>query len=268
LSQASAVNLSLGTGISINASATPTTAFIQGGPFYYYDTIPLAVKSNFDLGGGNYAASSGLTSDGGFFGDNLILFSDSSSKEIISSRLYSGSYSYTETRFSINSAGTLSWLNSANGNSASISLTNVGGLNRLVFDSSIYTNYGITAPTIYSNIIGTQRAMHINSSGTIGVATSSERYKENIENLTIDPQKIYNLQPVSFNYKEENVHEDSKGQKFIGLIAERLDELNLNDFVEYDEENKPDGIKYELLCLGLIETVKDLNNRLSQLENN
>ena len=41
------------------------------------------------------------------------------------------------------------------------------------------------------------------------------------------------------------------------MIAEEVDSLGLKDFVHYDSEGKPDGVKYKLLAVGLMGVLKN-----------
>ena len=90
---------------------------------------------------------------------------------------------------------------------------------------------------------------------------SSLKYKSNIKSVDLtEAKKILNINPVSFTYNEEPnvVH--------IGAIAEELDKLGLKEYVKYDENNSPDGIYYSNLVVPLIEIVKDLSTRITNLE--
>jgi len=98
-------------------------------------------------------------------------------------------------------------------------------------------------------------------------ASSSKRYKENIQQLRIEPDKIFQLEPVKFNWK-------STGNKDIGLIAEDVAQA-IPDLVMYDKEGNPDAVKYDRVAIYLLEIVKEqqkeietLKAKLEKLESN
>ena len=55
----------------------------------------------------------------------------------------------------------------------------------------------------------------VDSTGKIGRATSSIRYKENITDMTLNSSKIYELRPVSYISKIDH-------QPYFGLVAEEV----------------------------------------------
>ena len=56
------------------------------------------------------------------------------------------------------------------------------------------------------------------------------------------------------------------GDEGVGLIAEDLDALGLDRLVIYDEQGRPDAVRYETLSLYLLEIVKDLKAQNEDLE--
>ncbi len=80
-------------------------------------------------------------------------------------------------------------------------------------------------------------------------ATSSLRYKEDIQPLEDDWNKILQLTPVSFKY----VKADNRS---FGYIAENLDALGLKNLVIYDTKGRPDAIQYDKIPLYVLEITK------------
>jgi hypothetical protein len=78
---------------------------------------------------------------------------------------------------------------------------------------------------------------------------SSARYKEDIEPLQDDFSKVLQGECKSFVYK-------ANGEKGIGFIAEEFDALGLSNLVTY-KDGEPDGIKYDMVPLYLLEVLKD-----------
>lgn len=99
----------------------------------------------------------------------------------------------------------------------------------------------------------------IDSSGQLGTASSSRRYKENITPLEKVTEKISKLQPVNFKYID--------GQDIeYGLIAEEVEKI-FPDLVIF-KEGKPESIKYQnlppILLAGLQDQIKEIQDLKSQ----
>ena len=125
-----------------------------------------------------------------------------------------------------------------------------------------------TSPSERLDVNGTARLRGIaNGSGTTVVAdnngklwkqSSSKRYKTNIETLATEAEDILQLRPVSFQHK-------STGQSDIGLIAEEVEE-QVKDLVIYDNQGRPDAVKYDRLAVLLLEVIKTQQQRIADLE--
>lgn len=142
---------------------------------------------------------------------------------------------------------------------ANVTGTNVTGTN--VFAQTINTN--ITAPRV--------AVWGRTSDGYLGTATSSEKRKANIRPLDVDPEAVLSIEPVYYQWIEQleererrsslaasdpEFHADMHVATEVGMIAERLHEAGLWQFVVYarndddslvlDETGDavPDGIHY------------------------
>jgi hypothetical protein len=108
-------------------------------------------------------------------------------------------------------------------------------------------NVGIAsvAPAFALDVNGIVRA-------TALIETSAKKYKTNIQNLEPQLNKVLQLQPVTFDWKEK------KGERpSIGLIAD--DVINIYpEFVVKNKENEIEGIDYSKLTAVLIQSVKEL----------
>lgn len=106
-------------------------------------------------------------------------------------------------------------------------------------------------------------AVLVDSAHQLGTVSSSARYKENIEPVD-DVDYLYNLNPVSFNYKN-----DESKKKVYGLIAEEVEEI-LPEIVVYkdiDGERVPDTVQYHVLSpllLGMIKQQKEIIESLKE----
>jgi Chaperone of endosialidase len=84
-------------------------------------------------------------------------------------------------------------------------------------------------------------AVFINSSGKLGTATSSRRFKEEIKPMAEASEALFALKPVTFRYKKEI---DSAGTSQFGLVAEDIEKIN-PDLVVRDKEGNPYSVRYD-----------------------
>jgi hypothetical protein len=96
------------------------------------------------------------------------------------------------------------------------------------------------------------------SSGLVTKASSSKRYKDNIEDLDINTENIYDLRPVSFDWK-------SNGKSDFGFIAEEVHEI-LPELTIYDDKNRPEAVKYKQLAILMLEELKKLRSEVKELK--
>jgi len=123
--------------------------------------------------------------------------------------------------------------------------------------------YVFTFPISIPGTAGYQLASDTAGNTSWTAASSSLRYKENIRPLEIDSSKIYKLDPKSFNLIEGHVS-TLVNAKF-GYIAEEVDKI-LPEVVNYDKEDRPDSLNYQLLTVFLIEELRKLRARIEVLE--
>ena len=84
-------------------------------------------------------------------------------------------------------------------------------------------------------------AVVVNSSGQLGVAPSSRRFKENIRTMDDVSDVLYALQPVTFRYKPGI---DPQSTPQFGLIAEEVERVDPN-LVVHDQEHGIYTVRYE-----------------------
>lgn len=117
----------------------------------------------------------------------------------------------------------------------------------------------ITCAAIYSNVV-TGSAVLVDSSGNLGVATSSRRFKDNIKDMDEDSSPIMKLRPVSFTYKS-----DPDGHIKQGLIAEEVEKV-MPSLVGYDQHHHPHAVNYHELPVMLLNEIQKLERRIAFLE--
>lgn len=133
------------------------------------------------------------------------------------------------------------------GSTGSASDSNIIRLGTPATQTSCYIA-GIDGVTVAS---GT--AVLVNSSGQLGTVVSSERFKENIVDLS-NSDKIYDLRPVEFDYKVNGLHS-------YGLIAEEVDKV-LPELVIKDDKGQASTVAYHLLVPFILNELIKLKNKV------
>jgi len=111
--------------------------------------------------------------------------------------------------------------------------------------------YGLSGTSSYSDV-------KVNTTtGSLYYYSSSRRYKDDIRPLEDDFEKILYAEPKSFIDIES-------GERNIGFIAEEFEDLGLEHLVIY-REGVPDGLKYELVSMYLLELMKELRTENDEL---
>lgn len=123
---------------------------------------------------------------------------------------------------------------------------------------------GVTSTGVYNNLVSTggYKVQYINVSGQMGYVPSSRRFKQDIVDAPDVKSAALAIQVVTFRYIQavEELGDDAALEW--GVIAEDIHALGLNWLVDYDEDGKPLGVKYERLALAMIPVIQDHENRL------
>ena len=131
---------------------------------------------------------------------------------------------------------------------------------------------GTQARTFIAGVSGVAVAgstLVVNSSGQLGVAASSERFKDEIKPMNKASEAILALQPVTFRYKK-NIDPDGVPQ--FGLVAEEVAKVN-PDLVTRDADGKVYTVRYEAVNAMLLNeflkehsTVQELRSTVAKQE--
>ena len=118
--------------------------------------------------------------------------------------------------------------------------------------------------TIIAGIYGTDisgTAVMVNSSGRLGVTSSSRRYKEDIQPMGDVSDRLMNLRPVTFHYKRAN----DQGNKPIqyGLIAEEVDTA-MPELVVRNADGSPETVAYHILPSLLLNEYQKQHRELAE----
>ena len=132
-----------------------------------------------------------------------------------------------------------------------------GGNERMNITSVGYLN----VPGVYANTTSNSAnvACHY-SSGDITRSTSSRRYKNTIKDTDVGLAELNKLRTVSFKGNNDG------DIIFNGLIAEEVHDVGLTQFVEYDDENRPDGLRYPHMISLCIKAIQELSAKVETLE--
>tara|TARA_R100001591_G_scaffold62548_1_gene71994 strand:- start:45 stop:956 length:912 start_codon:yes stop_codon:yes gene_type:complete len=123
------------------------------------------------------------------------------------------------------------------------------------------SNGNCNIPGVYSNTTSNSAnvACHY-SSGDLQRSTSSRRYKNTIKDLDVGLAELNKLRTVSFKGNNDG------DIIFNGLIAEEVHDVGLTQFVEYDDENRPDGLRYPHMVSLCIKAIQELSTKVDDLE--
>lgn len=97
------------------------------------------------------------------------------------------------------------------------------------------------------------------ATGNFYYSSSSARWKKEIKKLQDDFHRILGAEPKSFVDK-------TSGSNEIGYLAEEFDAMGLGNLVIYDGKKRPEGLKYELISLYLVEIIKEQQEKIVALE--
>jgi hypothetical protein len=98
--------------------------------------------------------------------------------------------------------------------------------------------------------------------GTFSLSPSALKYKENIKRgddfiSEIDTSEIYNLDPVTYDYKVDGRHS-------FGYIADEV--MSIIPSIVHTEDGEVESINYAHLSVLIVEELKKINSRLESLE--
>jgi hypothetical protein len=121
-----------------------------------------------------------------------------------------------------------------------------------------------TATYVYgiSGVSVTGSAVLVSSSGQLGVAASSARFKEQVKPMDKASETILSLRPVTFRYKPEL---DPDGIAQFGLVAEEVEKVD-PALVVHDADGKPYSVRYEAVNAMLLNEFLKEHGRVQEME--
>jgi hypothetical protein len=124
---------------------------------------------------------------------------------------------------------------------------------------------GIQTRTFIAGVSGVAVAgstVVVNASGQLGIAASSERFKDEIKPMNKLSESLFALKPVTFRYKKEI---DATGTSQFGLVAEDVEKVN-PDLVVRDKEGKPYSVRYDQVNAMLLNEFLKEHRKVQALE--
>jgi hypothetical protein len=100
----------------------------------------------------------------------------------------------------------------------------------------------------------------VNSNGQLGIAASSRRFKQDVQDMEGASDALLRLRPVTFHYKGA---QGGPGQLEYGLIAEEVAEV-FPELVQYGDDGQPFTVRYHLLNAMLLNLAQKQERQLKQ----
>lgn len=127
---------------------------------------------------------------------------------------------------------------------------------------------GLASQDVYDRIVSGAgyRATWTASDGQIGYVPSSRRFKTEIRPADFSLAQVLKLQAVYYHYLARPPYSPESTPLELGLIAEEVHDLGFTNLVDYDDDGKPFGVRYDLVSLIVLEGMRDLVGRVELLE--
>src|SRR4029077_2423719 len=100
------------------------------------------------------------------------------------------------------------------------------------------------------------------TTGVLGHASSSRRYKEDIKPMNDASEALYRLKPVSYRCKKQL---DPSHSTAFGLSAEEVAEVNTN-LVARNSQGRPESVHYEMVNAMLLNEFLKEHRKVKELE--
>lgn len=109
--------------------------------------------------------------------------------------------------------------------------------------------------------------LYVNSNNCVTSSTSSKRYKENItEELEdwLNPERLYNLPVVQYNYKDEFKDNELVAGTQIGIIAEQVDKYYPNACI-YNQDKQAESWQDRIMIPAMLYLIQKQKKQIDKL---
>lgn len=142
-----------------------------------------------------------------------------------------------------------------------------GGNSNLFLEGSSYVKSNTEFRLVFASSSGTI-PLAVGTNGQVTTSTSSERYKENItEELEdwLNPEKLYDLPVVQYNYKNEYQDIELVSGTQIGVTAESVHNCYPNACI-YNKEGQPESWQERIMIPAMLKLIQEQKKEIEQLK--
>ena len=110
-------------------------------------------------------------------------------------------------------------------------------------------------------------ALYVNSNGVVTTSSSSKRYKENIKDVSeeLNPEKLYDLPIVQFNYKSEYKDKELVSGTQIGILAEDIEKYYPNALIR-NEKGEAENWQDRILIPAMLKLIQEQKKEIDELK--
>ena len=131
-------------------------------------------------------------------------------------------------------------------------------------DHSLVAEGRVQTNGTYSTTGSGGSPVRILNTGLLIRQSSSSKYKKDIADATWGLADVLKLRPVTF--KSNGTGEEADDQTYGGFIAEEVHDTGLTNFVEYNDNNEPEGVNYSLMVSLMAKSIQELSAKVTTLE--
>jgi hypothetical protein len=141
--------------------------------------------------------------------------------------------------------------------------TNVAGgaAGRILYQSGANVTTSSSSLVFYTS--GSTKELRVGGD-IVAFYSSDERFKDNIKKIDNPLEKVLSIGGYTFDWNEKSGKKDYGSET--GVIAQEIEKLGLPGVVETREDGHL-AVRYDKLVPLLIESIKELNNKVEELQN-
>ena len=124
----------------------------------------------------------------------------------------------------------------------------------------------LRSEAVYAQTFAAAANVFVDANGYFYRATSSARYKRDIVSAGYSLALIDRLRPVTYKSAIKGQDGQLSEEVFGGLIAEEVHAAGFTEFVEYNNNNEPDALRYSHMIAIAIKGLQEAHTRIQDLE--